>query len=57
MTFDEERQAEQMENTQINVVYKKGSTGKIVYDLHSQLTNDGYESAVYFVCEQLIKKN
>jgi len=33
---------------QINVVYQKGSTGKIVYDLHSQLIDDGYESAVYF---------
>jgi glycosyltransferase involved in cell wall biosynthesis len=50
-----------MKIIQINVVYKKGSTGKIVYDLHSQLTEDGYESAVYFgrgeaVDEEKIKK-
>jgi len=37
-----------MKIMQINVVYQKGSTGKIVYDLHSQLIDDGYESAVYF---------
>lgn len=33
---------------QINCVYNKGSTGKIVYDLHVGLQNDGYESVVCY---------
>ncbi len=32
---------------QINTVYKYGSTGKIVYDIHTMLTQNGHES---FVC-------
>ncbi|TVY07217.1 glycosyltransferase [Paenibacillus cremeus] len=37
-----------MKVMQVNVVYKKGSTGKIVYDLHQQLINDCYESVVCY---------
>lgn len=33
---------------QVNVVYKYGSTGKIVYDLHTMLTQNGQESIVCF---------
>lgn len=33
---------------QINCVYKKGSTGKIVYDIHCNLKNSGYESIVCY---------
>jgi glycosyltransferase involved in cell wall biosynthesis len=33
---------------QVNVVYKSGSTGKIVYDIHSQLLRDGHESIVCY---------
>lgn len=37
-----------MKVLQINVVYKKGSTGKIVYDIHSSLLNDGINSIVCY---------
>lgn len=37
-----------MKILQINCVYKKGSTGKIVYDIHSGLNNSGFESIVCF---------
>lgn len=37
-----------MKILQINCVYKKGSTGKIVYDIHNGLTNSGFESIVCF---------
>ncbi|MDL2224523.1 glycosyltransferase [Bacteroidales bacterium OttesenSCG-928-M06] len=33
---------------QVNVVYKFGSTGKIVSDIHSTLINKGYESIVCY---------
>jgi glycosyltransferase involved in cell wall biosynthesis len=37
-----------MKVVQINVVYGKGSTGKIVKDIHNSLKNDGIESAVCY---------
>lgn len=37
-----------MKILQINCVYKKGSTGKIVYDMHSELLKDGIESIVCY---------
>lgn len=37
-----------MKILQINCVYKKGSTGKIVYDLHSELLAEGYDSIVCY---------
>ncbi|MEG2286171.1 MAG: glycosyltransferase, partial [Eubacterium sp.] len=37
-----------MKILQINVVYKKGSTGKIVDDLHTSLIEDGHQSYVYY---------
>ncbi len=37
-----------MKIMQINVVYKKGSTGKIVYDVHNQLVNKGVKSVVCY---------
>lgn len=58
-----------MKIIQINCVYRKGSTGKIVYDLHSQLQSEQYESVVcygrgnivnednvYKVCNELYAK-
>lgn len=37
-----------MKVLQINCVYKRGSTGKIVYDLHNNLLNEGHESVVLY---------
>ena len=37
-----------MKILQINTVYKYGSTGKIVYELHNQLQNTSYESFVIY---------
>lgn len=37
-----------MKILQINCVYRKGSTGKITYDIHSQLKSAGYESVVCY---------
>lgn len=37
-----------MKIIQINVVYKRGSTGNLVYSLHDQLTKKGYESIVLY---------
>ena len=37
-----------MKILQINCVYKKGSTGKIVADIHTELLKDGYESVVCY---------
>lgn len=37
-----------MKVLQINVVYGKGSTGKIVHDIHHALLNKGYESSVIY---------
>lgn len=32
----------------VNCVYRKGSTGKIVYDIHTELLNSGFESVVCY---------
>ena len=37
-----------MKILQINCVYKKGSTGKIVYDIHTELTRRNIESVVCY---------
>ena len=37
-----------MKVLQVNCVYKKGSTGKIVYDIHTQLKNRGITSIVCY---------
>lgn len=37
-----------MKILQVNCVYRKGSTGKIVYDIHSQLPEYGCESVVCY---------
>lgn len=37
-----------MKVLQINCVYKKGSTGKIVYDIHTELMNQGIKSVVCY---------
>lgn len=37
-----------MKVLQVNNVYKKGSTGKITYDIHSELLNQGIESVVCY---------
>lgn len=37
-----------MKTLQVNCVYKKGSTGKITYDIHSELLKRGIESVVCY---------
>lgn len=37
-----------MKILQLNIFYKQGSTGKIVYDLHNLLLNDGIDSYVCY---------
>lgn len=37
-----------MKVLQVNVVYKKGSTGKIVYDIHTELQKKGIQSVVCY---------
>lgn len=37
-----------MKVLQVNCVYDKGSTGKIVHDIHIQLLEDGYQSIVCY---------
>ena len=37
-----------MKIMQINCVYKNGSTGKIVYDIHTELKNSGIDSVVCY---------
>jgi putative colanic acid biosynthesis glycosyltransferase len=37
-----------MKIAQVNVVFKRGSTGKIVYDLHTMLQEKGHESIVLY---------
>ena len=37
-----------MKILQVNCVYKKGSTGKIVFDIHSELVKKGIESVVCY---------
>ena len=41
---------------QINTVYKVGSTGKIVYEIHKQLQQSGYESYVIYGRGSLFKE-
>lgn len=41
----------------IDVNCKSGSTGKIVYDLHTNLIKDGYESAICYGRGKLIEEN
>lgn len=45
-----------MKVVQINVVYKKGSTGKIVYDLHSEFLKHGIESIVFYGRGEKVKE-
>lgn len=37
-----------MKILQVNCVYRKGSTGKIVYDIHTELQKQGYDSVVCY---------
>lgn len=37
-----------MKVLQLNITYKEGSTGKIVYEIHKQLLNDGHSSMVIY---------
>ena len=37
-----------MKVLQVNCVYNTGSTGKIVYDVHCELLNSGFESVVCY---------
>lgn len=46
-----------MKVLQVNVVYKKGSTGKIVYDLHNELQQRGIESIVCYGRGEKIKES
>lgn len=46
-----------MKILQINCVYKKGSTGKIVYDIHRCLKNDEFESVVCYGRGEKIKES
>lgn len=46
-----------MKILQINCVYKKGSTGKIVYDIHCSLQNNGCESIVCYGRGEKIREN
>ena len=45
-----------MKVLQVNCVYKKGSTGKITYDLHSGLIEKGIESVVCYGRGELVKE-
>lgn len=45
-----------MKVLQVNVVYKKGSTGKITHDLHAGLLNAGMDSIVCYGRGALIKE-
>lgn len=54
-------QSEVMKVMQINCVYNFGSTGKIVYDIHTALKEQGFESVVCYgrgkkVCEDGVYK-
>lgn len=46
-----------MKIAQVNVVFQKGSTGKIVYDLHTMLLENGYESIVCYGRKKMDSKN
>ena len=37
-----------MKVLQVNVVYRKGSTGKIMADIHEELLRQGHESIVCY---------
>lgn len=37
-----------MKIMQVNVTYKKGSTGKIIYDIHRNLQKEGYDSIICY---------
>ena len=50
-----------MKILQVNCVYRKGSTGKIVYDIHTELQKQGIESVVCYgrgekICEPNVYK-
>lgn len=45
-----------MKVLQVNCVYKKGSTGKITYDLHNGLLEEGIESVVCYGRGVLVKE-
>ncbi len=45
-----------MKILQVNVVYKTGSTGKITYDLHMGLLDEGIESVVCYGRGSLVKE-
>lgn len=45
-----------MKVLQVNCVYKKGSTGKITYDLHRGLLDTGIESVVCYGRGELVKE-
>lgn len=45
-----------MKILQVNVVYAQGSTGKIVYDIHSSLLNRGIESYVAYGRGEMVKE-
>ena len=45
-----------MKILQINCVYKKGSTGKIVFDVHSELLKHGIESVVCYGRGEIIRE-
>lgn len=45
-----------MKILQVNCVYKKGSTGKITYDIHSELLKQGIESVVCYGRGEKINK-
>lgn len=45
-----------MKVLQVNCVYKKGSTGKITYDLHKGLLDAGIESVVCYGRGELVKE-
>lgn len=46
-----------MKILQVNVVYKKGSTGKIVYDIHKELQHKGIESIVCYGRGEVLKED
>ena len=45
-----------MKILQVNSVYRKGSTGKIVYDIHTELQKQGFDSVVCYGRGEVIKE-
>lgn len=45
-----------MKILQVNCVYRKGSTGKIVHDIHTELQKRGFESTVCYGRGEVIKE-